>query len=75
MNAEEAVGHSRSCSTCYFDRRFKFRGVVQMNGMESSSDNIHMLRTQALLLSKGEEIQNVSRSFKFRIFGKKGQGG
>jgi hypothetical protein len=44
-----------------------------MNGMESSSDSIHMLRSQALLLSKGEEIQNVSRSF--RIFGKKGQGG
>ena len=31
-----------------------------------------MLRSQALLLSKGEEIRNVSRSFS--IFGKKGQG-
>ena len=39
--------------------------------MESGSDSIHMLRSQALLLSKGEEIQNVSRSFKFAFSARK----
>ena len=69
---EDSVSHPRSLPASCFDRIGQI--IRQMNGMESGSDSIHVLRDQALLLSKsGEEIRNVSSSF--RILGKEGQGG